>query len=215
MASYPYTQQLRSRMEAARIPSFKALSKAAHVSEWQVSQLRQGKADQMRADVLVKLGQVLRRSLDQLLQEFSSLDLPVAEPEIANAEALQQEYERLKSQLDQQKETLSYDLQRQVLQTLETLLLQIPTAAYAAQQNPELPAQRLLPLLKPIDQLLKQWGIEAIAPVGSEVLYDPQFHQLLEGSAHPGDRVRVRYTGYVQGETLLYRAKVSPVRSEA
>lgn len=211
MSPYPYTAQLRSHMESAGISSFKALSRAAQVSEWQIAQLRQGKADQIRAEGLMRVGQVLQLSMDQLLQDFSSLESSRPTPSTQSIDALQQEYQRVQAQLDQQKANLHADLQRQVLQTLETMLIQLPTAAYAAQQNPDLPAQRLLPLLKPIDQLLAQWGIEAIAPVGAEVPYDPQVHQMLEGVANVGDRVRVRYTGYRQGDALLYRAKVSPI----
>jgi hypothetical protein len=95
------------------------------------------------------------------------------------------------------------------LQVLESLLLQLPTAVYAAQQNPQVSAVKLLPLLRPIDALLQQWGIEAIAQVGVELPYDPQQHQLMAGTAAMGDRVRVRYVGYRQGDKLLYRAKVS------
>ncbi|MGB7379946.1 MAG: XRE family transcriptional regulator, partial [Rivularia sp. (in: cyanobacteria)] len=36
-------------------------------------------------------------------------------------------------------------------------------------------------------------------------------HQLIEGNAQPTEKVKVRYTGYRQGDKLLYRAKVSPV----
>ena len=92
--------------------------------------------------------------------------------------------------------------------------MQWPTAAAAAEKNPQLPAVRLLPLIKPVEQLLKQWGVEAIASVGDEVAYDPQHHQLIEGTAAPGESVKVRYTGYRQGEKLLHRAKVSPVNSD-
>jgi molecular chaperone GrpE (heat shock protein) len=70
---------------------------------------------------------------------------------------------------------------------------------------------RLLPLVRPVEQLLQQWGVEAIASVGSELAYDPHLHQLMEGTAQPGELVRVRYTGYRIGEKLLYRAKVSPI----
>jgi molecular chaperone GrpE (heat shock protein) len=94
---------------------------------------------------------------------------------------------------------------------LESWLVQWPTAAYAAQQNQQLPAVRLLPLVRPVEQLLQQWGVEAIASVGSELAYDPHLHQLMEGTAQPGELVRVRYTGYRIGEKLLYRAKVSPI----
>ena len=52
--------------------------------------------------------------------------------------------------------------------------------------------------------------------VGEVVPYDPQFHQLLEGggNAETGDPVIIRYVGYLQGDKLLYRAKVSPVRKD-
>jgi molecular chaperone GrpE (heat shock protein) len=64
-----------------------------------------------------------------------------------------------------------------------------------------------------LDHLLEDWGIKAIAPVGTEVNYDPRLHQLMDGAelelVKEGDVVLVRYTGYVRGEQLLYRARVS------
>ena len=103
------------------------------------------------------------------------------------------------------------EFQQSSLQVIESWLLQCPTAAYAAQQNQQLPAVRLLPLVRPLEQLLQEWGVEAIASVGAEIPYDPHLHQLMEGTAQPGEAVRVRYIGYRQSEKLLYRAKVSPV----
>jgi molecular chaperone GrpE (heat shock protein) len=77
-----------------------------------------------------------------------------------------------------------------------------------------LPAVKLLPLVKPVTDLLKHWGVEAIASVGEIVPYDPQWHQLMERSAEPGETVKIRYVGYRQGEKLLYRAKVSLVTGD-
>ena len=91
------------------------------------------------------------------------------------------------------------------------VLLQWSAAAYAAQQNPQLTAVKLLPLMRPIEQLIQQWGITAIGTVGSEIPYDPQFHQLMSGKAEPGELVKVRYVGYQQPDRLLHRVKVSPV----
>jgi molecular chaperone GrpE (heat shock protein) len=139
------------------------------------------------------------------LQDTSQVD----EGEAASLAALRQEYQRLQQQLENQRETLMQEFQQSSLQVLESWLVQWPTAAYAAQQNQQLPAVRLLPLLRPVEQLLQEWGVEAIASVGSELPYDPQWHQLMEGIAQPGDLVKVRYTGYRIGEKLLYRAKVS------
>ena len=70
--------------------------------------------------------------------------------------------------------------------TIESWLLQWPTAATAVRQNPQLPAERLLSLVEPVEQLLTQWNVEAIATVGEEMPYDPQYHQLMKGIAQPG-----------------------------
>lgn len=227
MSSFPspdYTSVLRSLMQQAEISSFKTLGKAANVSDWQIEQLRRGRAAQMRIEVLHRISQTLQVSLVELLTRFSELpnldsgsrkgQSQGAAEKQADETVLRQEYQRLQLQLQVQQESLKQDFQQASLQILESWLLQFPTAAYAAQQNPQVSAVRLLPLMYPVEQLVKSWGIESIAPVGSELSYDPQQHQLMEGVAQPGDRVRVRYTGYRQGDKLLYRAKVSPVTEE-
>lgn len=207
-----YMPQLQCLMQVVGIHSLRGLSKASGVSRWQLEQLRKGQIGQMRMEILVKISEALQISLTELIRQFS--DLPIgsfsASP-MPNVQQLQQEYQRLQVQLTQQHEQLQQEFQQASLQILESWLLQFPTAAYAAQQNPQVPATRLLPLMRPIEQLLTQWGVEMLEPVGSEILYDPQQHQLMEGSAQPGDRVKVRYTGYRQGDKLLYRAKVSPI----
>lgn len=209
-----YTERLRSLMQQRGITSFKALSQIAGVSEWQVTQLRRGQASQMRVAPLHQLSQALQISLAELLTTFTTLTITPNHPVISPGfEQLQQEYQRLQTQLDQQREQLQQEFQRSSLQLIESWLIQFPTAACAAQQNSDIPAIRILPLLRPLEQLLKAWNVEAIAPVGAEIPYDPQHHQLMEGTAQPGDQVKVRYTGYYQGEKLLYRAKVSLVHS--
>lgn len=209
------TAQLQKLMQQVGFSSFKALSLAAKVSEKQIRALRQGKLETVRLQTLIQLSQALRVSIADLVSlvaaEASVDNKQLSPDQEQDVAAFKQEYDRLLAKLDQQKQELWQEFQQSSLQTLESLLLQLPTAAYAAQQNPQAPAVKLLPLLRPIDALLQQWGIEAIAPVGSEVAYDPQQHQLMDGNAALGDRVRVRYTGYRQGEKLLYRAKVSPV----
>ncbi len=126
-------------------------------------------------------------------------------------ESLKQDYEQLQIQHQQEKDRLKQEFQDATLQTLESLLIQLPTVTAAIQQTPEFPSVKLLPLFRPIPQLLKDWQIEAIGSVGAEVAYNPQDHQLLEGEAEIGDRVRVHYIGYKQNDRLLYRAKVSQV----
>ncbi|MBW4642479.1 MAG: nucleotide exchange factor GrpE [Goleter apudmare HA4340-LM2] len=213
-----FTQKLQDLMHRAGFSSFKALSRASSVSEWQILQLRRGKLEQMRVSVLLQLSHMLRISLSELVTAFSVVSITKEKDidsklstskEIAD---LKKEYQRSQSQLAQQQEVLLQEFQQSSLQLLESLLLQFPTAAYRARENPELAAVKILPLVeKPLERLLQQWGVAAIAPVGAEIPYDPQLHQLIDGKSQLGDIVKVRYTGYLQGDKLLYRAKVSPV----
>ena len=203
------TPQLQALMQSLGFSSFKSLAQAAAVSEAQIRKLRRGELAQMRLETLQKLSQALQLSLPQILTTFGNF----AAPSSSEAKDLQQEYDRLQAQLTQQKAELWQEFQRDSLQILESLLLQLPTAAHAVQQNPQLPAAKLLPLLRPLDRLLETWGVAAIGPVGAEVAYDPQQHQLLAGMTKPGDLVRVRYTGYRQADRCLHRAKVSPIEA--
>ncbi len=208
-----FTHQLQDLMQRVGFSSFKALAHSANVSERQLSRLRRGELQQMRVNVLLQISQALQLSFTDLVVTFSVVDLGggITPPQESKANSdLKREYERLQAQLAQQQQVLWQEFQQSSLQILESWLLQWPTAAHKAQENPQLPAVRLLPLLRPMEQLLQQWGIEAIAPVGAELPYNPQLHQLMEGTAQPGETVKVRYTGYRQGDKLLYRAKVSP-----
>ncbi|MBA2750164.1 MAG: helix-turn-helix domain-containing protein [Tatlockia sp.] len=203
-----YTNSLQSLMQRVGIVSFKALASAAGVSQRQIRRLRQGEIAQMRVETVIKLAQVLQVSINVLVKTFSNLDSALPQTEDKTIDTLKQEYQRLQNQLAQQRQTLLQEFQLSSLQVLESCLLQLPTFAFKVQQNPEISATKLLPLMRPLEQLLQQWGIEQIAPVGSKLPYNEQLHQLLKGNAQPGDLVTVRYTGYIQGEKLLYRAKV-------
>jgi DNA-binding Xre family transcriptional regulator len=232
------TPQLRHLMQQVNLPSFRALCQASGITEKQLRHLRHGNWVTLRLTTLQHVSQALQMSVADLITTFEEDEEGAVSPSRTDAVtnspvpglpsvthpgqlpatddppeliALRQEYDRLQTQLSQQRAELWQEFQQSSVQILESLLLQLPTALYAAQQNPQAPAVKLIPLLRPIDHLLQQWEIVAIAPVGSEIPYDPQLHQLMDGTAETGDRVRVRYTGYRQGDKLLYRAKVSPV----
>jgi DNA-binding Xre family transcriptional regulator/molecular chaperone GrpE (heat shock protein) len=209
-------QLLYQLMQQAKISSLSQLSKIAGISERQLLRLQYGLMPKMQIENLLKLSQALQVSVNQLLDLFcpDSLVTKTLNPieDLGTIETLKQEYRRLQEQMEQQREEIIREFQESSLQAIESWLLQWPTAAAAAQENLDLPAKRLLPLVKPVTELLNQWGVEAIATVGEEIPYNPQWHQLMEGNAQPGDLVMVRYVGYRQGEKLLHRAKVSPAR---
>ena len=205
-----YTPELRQLMEQSGVSSFLALSRKAGVSEHQVRSLRRGQVSQMRLENLLKLARSLEISLEALLATFSEIALQSQpNPETASLEHLQAEYDRLQTQLDEQQATAIEEFKQTSLDTLESWMFYWPSAAYATRQNPEFPATRLLPLVKPVEQLLQQWGVETIGEVGMEVAYDPQEHQLIKGTAEPGQTVTVRNVGYRLKTGLLHRVKVA------
>ncbi|MEB3160834.1 MAG: helix-turn-helix transcriptional regulator [Synechocystis sp.] len=215
----PHRQTLQQLAHQAGYPSRMALAQGAGVSDWQLARLERGLVSQMSVGVMVKLAIALGMPLDQLLTALGSTETlppqpsdPDNSPDIqAQLHALEREYQRLQSQLAAQSEALNAQFQHQVLDTLEPWLLQWPTAAAHAQQNPAFSAQKLLPLTRPIAALLTQWQIEAIAAVGDLVPYDPRWHEFMGDGLPPAEStlVVVRYVGYRQADRLLYRAKVS------
>ena len=204
------TEILRLLMNQVGISSFQILSERTGISRRAIDTLRKRNAATLRYADLAKLAEVLQIEVTEVIAKFIS-DSNNPESPILEIVALREEYQRLQQKLELQKFELRSQFERETIQQLESLILQLPSAAHAAQQNPNMLAKNILPLLRPIDALLQKWGITAIGAVGKEVDFDSQKHQLMEGSDEikEGDIAIVRYVGYMQGEKLLYRARVS------
>jgi transcriptional regulator with XRE-family HTH domain len=194
------TDRLRQLMQGVGISTYAELCQTTGVTEKVLRRLRRGAIGQMQIGTLQKIAQGLHLSAPELLAQFT---------DTAVTPNLQPEYDRLHTQLQTQRTELLQEFQQSTLQTLESWMLQWPTAAHAAQQNPTAPAVKLLPLVRPVENLLTQWGIEPIGQVGATIAFDPQQHQVMGAMPNPGDPVRVRYVGYRQGDRLLHRVKVS------
>ncbi|GBO52437.1 molecular chaperone GrpE [Pseudanabaena sp. lw0831] len=204
------TEILRQLMKQVGISSFQILSDRTGISRRAFDTLRKGNAATLRYADLTKLAEVLQIEVTEVIAKFIGDSNNPESPSLAIS-ALREEYQRLQQKLEQQKLELRSQFERETIQQLESLILQLPSAAHAAQQNPNMLAKNILPLLRPLDILLQKWGITAIDSVGKEVAYDSHKHQLMEGSYEikEGDVAIVRYVGYMQGEKLLYRARVS------
>ena len=204
------TEILRLLMKQVGISSFQILSERTGISRRAIDTLRKRNAATLRYADLAKLAEVLQIEVTEVIAKFIS-DSNNPQSPIIEVAALREEYQRLQQKLELQNVELRSQFERETIQQLESLILQLPSAAYAAQQNPNMLAKNILPLLRPIDALLQKWGITAIGAVGKEVNFDSQKHQLMEGSDEikVGDVAIVRYVGYMQGEKLLYRARVS------
>ncbi|PZO48252.1 MAG: hypothetical protein DCF15_18110 [Phormidesmis priestleyi] len=208
---------LKALMQQANIDSYRALALQAGVSRWQVQQLRLGKIGQMRVEALTKIAIALNIPLNALLTKFDLTDdrLQPSEnsPLTHQLAELQREYQRLQQQQAEQIAAVRSQVQLDALQTLESWLIQWPTIAHKAQINTDLAAVKILPFIKPIHQLMDEWGVEAIASIDAQIPYDPQLHQLTKGTTNPGELVCVTHSGCRYQGKLLHRAKVKPLDS--
>jgi molecular chaperone GrpE (heat shock protein) len=220
-----HTEPLRHLMQVVGINSFKSLGDRAQLSRRAIDTIRQGHAESLKYQDLYRLSQILQTNLHGFMQVFSALQAEVQAgnithhvsnsstdritSETSEIDQIKAEYQRLQQKLDRQRQDLRTEFEQETLQQLESMLLQLPTAAFAAQNNPAMPARNLVPLLRPLDNLLQAWGIERIAQVGERVSYDPHWHEMMDGKAESGMMAIVRYVGYTKHGKLLYRARVS------
>ena len=220
MNQYSYEtnkQLLEDLMRQVDIANIYELSEKAGVSRLPIIRIQRGLILNIPVGAIARIAKALNISIDSLIDTFSDQDIVVKTgPQVENNHsdalaACKQEYQKLQQEMLQQQEFLEAEFQRSSLETIESWLLQWPTAAMAVSKNPNLPANRLLTLVEPVEELLKQWNVTAIATVGEKVSFNPQYHQLIKGTAQIGDVVEVRYVGYKQEDKLLYKAKVSAV----
>ncbi|MCC0179384.1 hypothetical protein I4641_20700 [Waterburya agarophytonicola K14] len=221
MNQYSYEtnrQLLQDLMRQVNITDIYQLSTIAGVPRLPIIRIQRGLILNVSVGAIARIAKALNVSMDSFIETFSEQS-PIAkvEPQVSeNSDALaacQQEYQKLQQEMLQQQEFLEAEFQKSSLETIESWLLQWPTAVMAVHKNPSLPAARLVALVEPVEQLLKKWDVETIARVGEKIPYDPQYHQLIKGIAQIGEVVEVRYVGYKQEDKLLYKAKVSPVMS--
>ncbi len=202
-----YTDELQQIMKAASIPSYRALATQAEVSRWQIQQLRAGAIANMKVAVVLNLADALNISINELMHRFG-----LEHEALAADSALRQEYERLQGQMIAQMDGARSQFQSESLQTLETWLTQWPTIAKRAKdRGKDVPAANILSFVKPVEKLMAEWEVAAIASVDDHIPYDPNLHQLKGDTADPGELVHVTHTGSLHKGNLLHRAEVKKI----
>lgn len=190
---------LQSLMIQAQIKNYLEFSGKSGVSELQFYRLENNLLDNIPLGVLKKIAKALNVSVTTLIDYLgNNVDLLTENSMTKNQESTS---------------NVIAEYQQETITILESLLLQLPTVIHAVNNNPQLPASRILPLLQPLNELLSTWEIESIGQVGDIVNYNPQEHELMENndlSLEEIKQVEIRYVGYRQKHKLLYRAKVSP-----
>jgi transcriptional regulator with XRE-family HTH domain len=189
-------------MNQAEIRDYLEFSRKSRVSELQFYRLENNLLDNIPLGVLKKIAKALNISVTTLIDHLSSSF------DLFNHNS----QENLTINNQDLTSNLIAEYQQETISILESLLLQLPTVIHVVNNNPRLPASRILPLLQPLNQLLSTWEIEPIGKVGDMVDYNPQEHELIENNGLSLDeikRVKIRYVGYRQKDKLLYRAKVS------
>ncbi len=187
---------LRKLMARVPISGWQQLSDRTKISLKRLRKLRQGQLDHLRLSELILLSRSLQVSLSDLLAEFGV---------------------EFSSESNSSPVPSLPEFQLTAVKSIESFLTYWPAAAHQVQINPEFPARKLLPLVKPIERLLATWEVVPIDQVGAVVPFNPQQHQAItagvsgeiDAPIQPGEMVTVRYPGYQQGEKLLWRTQVS------
>ena len=214
--SLPYDKLLRDRMSALGISSWVALRDLSGLTPRAVLQVRKGKLGRLRFEELQRLTQALEWTQGELLEVFGISVSPPARKPSPEWEQLQQECQRLRQQLGQQKQQ-AQDFRETTFGELQTLLINYPTAYKMAQAQPDLLAKNFSTLFFPLENLMQQWGCEPIGSAWEQVSFNPQLHQPDTEEIEIGESVYIHFVGCRQGEEILCPAKVSrtlPVGAE-
>ncbi len=210
-----HTLKLKELMQKQGITSLKSLAQITNISLHKIQQLRQGNIQKLRLEDLINLSQVLQIPLGDLLVNLGipldqkKLGQPEPDLQSQEIETLRREYSLITYQMREMRSQLLQEFQQNGLRTLETWLLQWQKIADHARTHPEFAAVKILPFVRPVEKLIESWGVEAIAPLGQEIPYDPQWHDLQAGIAIPGTLVTVISPGYRYQGKILHRAEVA------
>lgn len=143
----------------------------------------------------------LEQSQDELTQYQSEMRKKI--------EDLTGKCEELNQKLEQQPSQLQSSWQEELFTSLQYLLVNYPIAKMVAKLKPNTSIKNFIHLLKPIDDLLKQWQMESIGKPWEKVSFNPEIHYSEEEKLTPEEEVYIRLVGYKQGEKILTKAKVS------
>lgn len=123
--------------------------------------------------------------------------------------AWQKKYSALNQELEKLPKQLTEDWQKETFAQLQSLLANYPTAKVMVKLKPDLPAKNLIALLKPLEGVWQNWGIEQIGKPWQQVPFNPQLHQPDSEDIIESELVYIRFVGYRQGDRILLPAKVS------
>lgn len=98
-------------------------------------------------------------------------------------------------------------VEKKLFEVLQPLLLNMPSARAAIAANPALLARDMIGMFAPLDDFIKELGLEMIGAVGAEVPFDSTRHDCANEIA-PGTLVRVVTVGYCRGEEIWIKARV-------
>ncbi len=137
------------------------------------------------------------------------LDLRQKEDEIG---ALREEYERLRQQGERERDSAASAGFDALARRLAPLLSQLATMESMAGGERAPQIEDVFKLLDILERVLAENGLVRIGGVGEETPFDTRWHQRMGGGeVDDGDMIRVRFTGYRLGETVLLKAMVSRV----
>lgn len=150
----------------------------------------------------------LERNLDELSAQLEGRDERI--------QKLKREYESLAASKDSEVQASASDDHLTLFKKLEPLATQLPTVRHAVQSGGDVSADDVIALVSPLEETLSDLGFEPIGEAGAEVKFDPKHHRAVGKGARSvakGDKVKVRYVGYLHEGKVVTKAQVTAINA--
>lgn len=162
----------------------------------------------------------LARGMNSLRNTISTLERNIGDmaAQIADRDRritrLRDEYKALQQRETTEARVSSRDERLALFKKLEPLATQLPTLHRSVKEGADVSAEDVLEMLAPLNEALADMGFELIGQAGRQVSFDPTRHRAVGKGARsvkPGDRVKVRYVGYLHEGDVVVKAQVTAI----
>ena len=161
-------------------------------------------------DSLVERTQGLRCALTTQQRAYDAI-LELLNERDAQLVRLRQEYMAFEERMTHIESATRQGEHLAMFMRLQSILTQLPTIKAEISDGADVSAKDVLELLRPLDNLLTDYGFEMIGQAEAECRYNPNHHRVVDQGTHlivPDDPVRVRYVGFTHNGDVICKAEV-------
>jgi len=144
------------------------------------------------------------------LEELQKIKIPTDD----RVASLSAELNRYRQELATLKEKIIGEQRNLIFNSLEKMLIQLPTVSKYVEKGEDIHARDVLWLLAPLDKVIKDLGFQSIGKIDEIVPYNPDIHEPMSDTEEKilfGAPVIIKFIGYRDEQQVFRKARVEPV----